>query len=185
MPRRRRGNKLPKPRPCTCEKCRSQCDYPGWFAYGEAERVARFLGTSLEQLFLTKLCAIRYVPKMHRGPERTDEVWCLVPATTDVEPGDVMPLVREITSITRYNGCVFFDEEKKLCTIHQVKPYVCRHSWHWDIEDSPNPSITYRAVVSWATPFAQEQIADLLVASRTKASSLYIPKGIGEVKVQS
>lgn len=41
---------------CKCESCQAACrQKPGWFLPGEAERVAEYLGISLEDLFRTKL----------------------------------------------------------------------------------------------------------------------------------
>jgi len=86
---------------------------PGWFKPGEAERVAEFLGLTLQQLF--------------------DQY--LMPDSWELDDGNIMLLSPSIKGKEpgRYlswpNGeCIFLEDGA--CSIHPVKPYECRQAIH-------------------------------------------------------
>jgi Fe-S-cluster containining protein len=101
---------------CQCNKCQGFCEkVPGWFAPGEAQKVADFLGLPLKKLFKLKL-AIEY----WLGDSRIDEtVFVLAPTTDTMEPGTVAPTSKP------FGRCAFFDTKTRKCTIHPVKPFEC------------------------------------------------------------
>ncbi len=101
---------------CECEQCSNACSIkPGWFMPGEAEKVADYLGKSLQELFDTHLGVDWWVSDL--------DVFLLTPATKNMESG------QEYDSNPR-GVCVFFDNG--LCTIHSVKPYECKEYMHND-----------------------------------------------------
>ena len=126
---------------CCCAECQAACRFkPGWLTPGEAERVADYLGVSLDSLFRTRLMVDRW------GRDRT--VFVLSPAVVEVSPG------QEFLSTTR-GQCVFYQAGR--CAIHPVKPFECRAMLH-------GQPPTYHAEVAraWDTPAAQRQVRLLL-----------------------
>lgn len=107
---------------CSCQNCQNACKRkPGWFKPGEAEKVAAFLGISLEQLFTDSL-AIDYWA--------SENIFILAPATKSFTGG----LPGQIYSYFGKGECVFFKDGK--CSIHEVKPFECKELLHDSIEVS-------------------------------------------------
>lgn len=100
---------------CTCDKCVEKCRFkPGWFLPGEAEKVAEYLGISLEELFQKFLMADYLVTRL-------GDILVLSPAILGRIPGTRFP-------DNPSGQCIFL--EKGLCSIHSVKPYECRIALH-------------------------------------------------------
>lgn len=98
----------------TCAKCQSACTYkPGWFLPGEAEKVAEYLGMSMETLFAEWLGVDWWegsdLPTFVLSPAMTTH-----PSGTEF-PGDPR------------GACVFYKDGR--CSIHPVKPFECRTYW--------------------------------------------------------
>ena len=82
---------------CQCDKCQSLClNEPGWFAPGEAEMAATYLGLSMEEFEANYL-----------EHHLTEDVAVLAPKCQQ-----------------RTGACIFFDNGS--CKIHDVKPFECR-----------------------------------------------------------
>lgn len=127
---------------CLCEKCKGYCEHkPGWFLPSEAERVAFYLNVTLEELFNTKLGVDWW--------EAEENIFLLSPATKTGIPGHEFPGNPRGEYIFFQNG---------LCTIHAVKPYECRESFHAE----SNNGMHERVANAWNTPESQQQIKDFL-----------------------
>jgi Fe-S-cluster containining protein len=114
---------------CTCSKCQALCAHkPGWFKPGEAEKVANFLGITLQELFNSHL-----MPDSWELPDGS--IQTLSPAIKGQEPGEYM-------EGSALGECVFFKDG--LCSIHAVKPYECRSAGH-----TPIPSMHRAVAISW------------------------------------
>lgn len=139
---------------CSCNDCKAACEFkPGWFKPGEAEKVAEYLGLTMEELFKTKL-GVDWYENLGDG-----DVFVLAPAITTMTPGSEYP------SNPR-GRCIFFKDG--LCSIHSVKPFECRESHHSD--SAENIRVRHReAAESWIDE--QGQIKDIL--GRTPKSSYY------------
>ncbi len=134
---------------CSCERCQSACsNYPGEFRPGEAERVAKFLGLSMRQLFKRYLAVNWWVG--------SPDVFMLTPASDTIKAGCEWPGNPE------RGKCVFLAAGR--CSIHPVKPYSCAHGnpcdhgkrqkWEDDRE--------FNTVPLWAKKGPQGQIVKLL-----------------------
>jgi Fe-S-cluster containining protein len=128
----------------TCTHCRSACSHkPGWFNPGEVEKVAEYLGISVQELFDTKLQVDWW-----QGDGVADEVFILSPAVFGGAAGDMFDANPRGT-------CVFFENER--CTIHEVKPHECRQVVACQPRDPElHPSFAH----SWKDH--QDQIQELL-----------------------
>ena len=129
---------------CKCNTCKSACKHkPGWFMPEEAEKVAEYLGISLQELFKTKLSVDWWQSECN--------IFLLSPAIPDYEG-------REFPGNPR-GQCAFY--KNKLCSIHLVKPFECRKYMH-DVEH--DESIENHEAVSkaWDNEKCQQQIRDLL-----------------------
>lgn len=105
---------------CNCKTCKVAClRKPGWFMPGEAEKVAEYLGVSLQELFETRLGVDWY--------EGSGDIFLLAPAIHSMSAGEEYPRDPR-------GRCVFFD--KKLCSIHPVKPFECREYHHSEKEET-------------------------------------------------
>ena len=100
---------------CDCNTCKDACKIkPGWFKPGEAEKVAEYLGISLQDLFNEYLAVDWY-------QNEADETFVLSPATNNCQTGGMFPFNPK-------GRCVFFENEK--CKIHSVAPFECREYYH-------------------------------------------------------
>jgi len=165
---------------CTCQDCIIACYHkPGWFAPNEIEKVADFMGISLQQLFDEYLGVDWYVlpSEMNKGmikaggikpddvitPEQFDLIqeeakrvalYVIAPAHDKMKSGGMYPADPE-------GKCVLLDENDR-CKIHLVKPEMCRESYH----DNRKKSITTasaenkRSATEW-TPYLG-QVTELL-----------------------
>lgn len=107
---------------CRCNRCVRACEQkPGWFAPGEAEKVAKHLGVSLKKLFETKL-GVDYWVGAEEG--ESENVYVLAPAIEEMTPGTEYPFDPR-------GRCVFLTDEGR-CSIHAVKPRECREMLHDD-----------------------------------------------------
>ena len=131
----------------TCPTCTNACrNKPGWFLPGEAEKVADFLGISLEELFETKL-----------GIDWWEEdgvlplTFILAPSLEGQFPGMEYP--------GDPNGeCVFLTSDDR-CAIHPVKPHECAS--YWCGEDGGSVGPRHRDVArAWVEH--QAQLTELL-----------------------
>lgn len=106
---------------CKCEVCVNACKRkPGWFMPGEAERVAEFLGMTLDELFQQYLM----VDYWFRGDGGQDSIFILSPAIKGGRPGTEFPY-------SPYGKCMFLRDDG-LCAIHPVKPHECCEMMHSD-----------------------------------------------------
>lgn len=101
---------------CTCASCQAACKRkPGWFHPGEVEKVAEFLGITLQELFDKYLMVDSW-------ETRREFIDILCPAVKGQEPGGR-------SAVRGGEGeCVFFHDG--LCSIHPVKPLECRAMRH-------------------------------------------------------
>ena len=125
---------------CECESCKAACENkPGWFLPREAERVADFLGKSMDELFQERLGVdwwIGYEPTFVLAPALLGE-----PAGTEY-PGNPR------------GKCIFYKNGR--CEIHPVKPFECREYIH----DEPMNERHHDVAMAWKPH--QEQIKKLL-----------------------
>jgi Fe-S-cluster containining protein len=129
---------------CTCADCTSACTFkPGWFMPGEAERAAEHLGTTLAELFRTKLGVDWW-----DDPDR--DIFLLAPAVTAMDPGEEYPGNPKGT-------CVFFVEGR--CSIHEVKTFECREYHH---DDAGQAVADRHRATGHAWDGHHEQIVELL-----------------------
>lgn len=133
---------------CSCERCSLGCrTMPGFFAFGEVERLASSTQQSVQQVFDRTLVAVEV---NGRNP------YCaLAPATVGEMPG---------TKVVRraVGACVFF--HKGLCDIHPVKPDECKSVLH-DITRSEHDRVIHRVLDTWRNDRAQNQVRELLANS--------------------
>lgn len=107
---------------CSCSNCQNACKRkPGWFKPGEVEKVATFLGISLQELFSDYL-AIDYWAG--------ESIFILAPATKTLTGG----LPGQMYTYFGKGECVFFKDGK--CSIHEVKPFECKELLHDSMEIS-------------------------------------------------
>lgn len=100
---------------CACASCQSACTQkPGWFAPGEAEKAAEYLGLTLKEFFDNHLIVDTWFADLRSDNEN---VHVLSPAYTEVKSGDMAPAVNA-------GPCTFFKDGR--CSIHPVKPLECR-----------------------------------------------------------
>jgi len=106
---------------CSCQGCTAACvSKPGWFAYSEAEHVAKLLDMPLELFFKMYLAVDWYEPE---GAIQED-VFVLAPVIVGENAGDMYPADPR-------GRCVFLDHMNR-CKIHAVKPRECREMLHSD-----------------------------------------------------
>ncbi len=129
---------------CTCARCQAQCAHkPGWLIPRDVDRIAAYLGLSVEQLFSCLL-----VVDVWSGRRR--DIYTLSPAIEHIEAGGVL-------EVSAYTGrCVFL--VNGLCSIHEVKPYECRRAFHE--KDGRNAHAV--AMLAWSSRRHQTTIHDLL-----------------------
>lgn len=132
---------------CVCTECCLACTYkPGWFAPGEAERVAEFLKISMKELFDQYLMVDWWSDYPH-------DIFNLSPAIIGHSGG---------TAPGRPTGCcIFFKEDR--CSIHEVKPMECRLGFGCskDVFTESN-SVHKKVADTWRNKKAQKQIVSLL-----------------------
>lgn len=144
---------------CSCSGCVSACEHvPGWFKPGEAEKVAAFLGMSLERLFREHLSVEYWIGG--------NEVFALRPNTDHGVAGQLAPY-------KPMGRCVFLKDGK--CGIHAVKPFECREFLHGDPDEIVNARHE-QVADSWRTEEAQAQIRTLYGSQ----PSVPKPKGLFE-----
>jgi len=108
---------------CSCKKCQAACtDSPGWFAPGEVQQVASFLGLSEKELY-EKYLRISYWNSDHAIAQ---DVFVPSPAVV----GNAGAMIPRIPN----GACVFFKEGR--CEIHAVKPCECKQYMHTDTESN-------------------------------------------------
>ena len=138
---------------CQCEKCQQACKYrPGWFLPGEAEKVARFLNLTLQELFDTYLWADYWV-RMAGG-----DIYLLGPAVKENVTGRQAPFWPT-------GECVFFTSG--LCAIHPVKPFECREAMPCQ-EEQPERNLHQETAMAWDNPRHQQQVMDLLAREEVR-----------------
>lgn len=127
---------------CSCDRCQAACIVkPGWMKPGEAEKIAEFLGISLEELFKTKL-AIDWYDWDSWGeydPDGSAHTFVLSPASTTIEPG------KEWQGSPR-GQCVFLVDGR--CSIHPVKPHECA-KWDHTMPADEGDELHKSVAVSW------------------------------------
>ncbi len=129
---------------CTCEKCVRCCHVkPGWFKHGEAERLAKNMGISLEDLFN------RYLLVDYWEDWDDDNRYVLSPAVKGVTSGGKFP--EDPRGV-----CVFLTKDGK-CEIHELgKPFECREALACEGEFTSHENVS----LSWVKH--QSQIHKLL-----------------------
>ena len=126
---------------CTCQHCQSLCKHkPGWFAPGEAEKVADFMGVSLPDFFRDSLAVDWW--------QGDPDIFLLSPAVVGGDSGEEFPADPR-------GVCVFFKEGR--CSIHVVKPRECRLAHHDREEEG---GVHKDTGLLWKD--SQQQIVDLL-----------------------
>lgn len=127
---------------CSCSLCVKACKQkPGWFAPGEAEKVAEFLHVPLKDLFKKKLMVDWF--------EADQNIFILSPAVTHGSPGTEFPGDPR-------GRCVFLSKDDK-CEIHEVKPIECRSYLH-----SHDTTRHKEVAEMWNNEEGQNQIKSLL-----------------------
>ena len=130
---------------CKCKKCQSACTYkPGWFAPGEAEKVAAFMKMPFQEFF-TKYLMVDYW-EGYGDPD----AFVLSPAIPDRNG--------RMCSVDPRGRCVFFKEG--LCSIHAVKPMECRDSLPCDTNSGINDNLHEQVKDLWKAH--QEDITRIL-----------------------
>lgn len=105
---------------CSCEKCNSACrNKAGWFVPEEIPRLAKFFGVTEPELFKTHLAVDWWEP----DADFKSTVFLLAPANSRSTPG-------EMYSGNPHGQCIFYDQQKGQCKIHEVKPFECRKYLH-------------------------------------------------------
>ena len=113
--RKEMGNKGNHRISCDCDICKNACSFkPGWFKFGEAEQVAKYLNITLEKLFNDYLSVDWY-------SEQGNDYYVLSPSVTKISPGGMF-------SYNPKGECVFYQDNK--CKIHPVAPYECKAYYH-------------------------------------------------------
>lgn len=137
---------------CACDICQKACiTKPGVLAPGDAEKIASFLGISVNELFDKYLVVDWYEPD-----SQLDETFFLAPGFVGRETGTMAP--------AKPTGqCVFFTEDRR-CVIHPVKPKECRKSMH---TQGMHQAIRSRFKIIQAWVKHQEQLETLLGATPT------------------
>src|SRR6185503_136477 len=134
-----------KARDCKCTDCRAACEQkPGWFAFGEAELVAKHLEMSLKDLFTKYLMVDWWVDEPN--------VFLLSPAIKGYTPGSEFPG-------NPRGQCVSY--KNKECSIHAVKPKECREALGCDPATYEN-GLHASVKDTWNNEAAQAQIRELL-----------------------
>lgn len=135
---------------CICDQCVAACrNKPGWFKPGEVEKVAEFLGMSLQQLFNEKLQVDYWV-----GKGKGD--------IYNLTPGIIEEMERKVVPWFPHGTCVFLKDDR--CEIHSVKPFECRETLcsccdtKTEIKVSPHQE----AGLAWNNEEDQEQVNTLL-----------------------
>ena len=146
------SNKEDIKKSCTCKHCIECCYYkPGWFLPGEAEKVAAYLGLSVQETF-DKYLAVDY---WERYEDDRGNILVLSPATTIMEPGTMYPSAP-------CGQCIFLRDNR--CSIHEVKPYECRQTTHLKDQISYHEKVAF----SWDKEEYQEQCHNLLMFNEKK-----------------
>jgi Fe-S-cluster containining protein len=102
---------------CDCNICKAACKIkPGWFKPDEAEKVAEYLGITMQKLFDEYLAVDWY----RKGGV---DYFPLSPAAKKNPKGAMWPYDPR-------GECVFFENGK--CKIHPVAPFECREYYHTD-----------------------------------------------------
>lgn len=109
-----------KSKSCMCEKCKGACSFkPGWFAPGEPEKAAEYLGLNLQEFFDNHIMVDWH-------DEDEPPTFVLSPAILGQDPGAEFPANPK-------GVCVFFKDG--LCSIHEVKPKGCRDAFPCKMRD--------------------------------------------------
>lgn len=105
---------------CVCHQCISACkNQPGWFAYGEAEKTAEFLGVSFEEF------KKQIILDSCDNWKIDDAAYVWAPRKVGVDrPEDE---TRSWLSQRTPGRCVFLTEDER-CSIHAAKPFECRYT---------------------------------------------------------
>lgn len=118
--------KWPATLPCSCDRCVSYCQRPGWFLPDEIRSLAAHLGLTVKELFDQYLVVDWWGGTGKEGiPEGTD-IGILSPGKPH-EHGQLASLGFGVHPA----DCIFLKEGK--CSIHAVKPQECRNARH-DVE---------------------------------------------------
>lgn len=124
---------------CSCKTCQSFCKHkPGWFAFGQLEKVATFLGVCLPTLFRRYLKVESFVDRLELAGV-VDEKRYFV-----------------LTPKFRNGHCVFFQNGH--CSIHPVKPMECATT---SCQESNSATIKGQVATTWMSSIAQKQVQDL------------------------
>ena len=132
---------------CRCYRCVSACyRFPGWFEPGQAERVAEHLGTTVEDLFRSRLIVDYWCDGCR------DDIYVLAPSNQRNEPGEVVPFLKPD------GRCTFLTDDNR-CEIHEVKPTECAIDHH---EMSDEDYYRWRAANAESWRAHRESIIQLL-----------------------
>lgn len=139
---------------CKCDRCVRNCnERPGWFAPGEVENLAEFLGLSVEETFDKYLVLDYYL-----GLNQTKYVfvpWKHPPELSEDEKKRYTEIISQHeqpgTEVRfswpfKYGKCVFLKDG--LCSIHPVKPLVCRMANHDEKLDYPISSGAINKIIA-------------------------------------
>lgn len=128
---------------CTCDWCQDACKVkPGWFAPGEVEKAAEFVGMPLADFFKEKLAVDWW--------QSDPDIFLLSPAVVGGESGEEFPADPR-------GVCVFFKEGR--CSIHAAKPMECRLAHH---DNAEWEKVHKDTAMLWKGAVQQQQIVDLL-----------------------
>ena len=104
---------------------------PGWFAPGEAERVAELLGLDIGE-FVQRYLILDHVMI---GNQRVE---VFAPVKVDEEGQPLEGPNARISRVYHFmsGACIFYDAAGKACAIHAARPIECRHYFCKQPEES-------------------------------------------------
>lgn len=135
---------------CTCRACIDCCKRkPGWFAPGEAEKAAAYMGLTLQEFFQ------KYLVVDSWGNNEGADTLVLSPASDENTPG-------QYDSRWGTTGrCVFLLADER-CAIHPVKPLECALTHHDYIGKSSGTHEYVKDLWDDEAGKGQDQIKELL-----------------------
>lgn len=134
---------------CACNACVKACyNKPGWFKFGELEKVAKHLDITNEELFKKYLAVDWYQSYVDN-----EDIFVISPACKENPVGEMFPYDPR-------GECVFLIDGSH-CSIHAVSPFECREYVHTDNKSEVGARHEETAQ-SWNTKEGKKQIEKLL-----------------------
>lgn len=118
---------------CTCEKCVKACKHqPGWFAPGEAENAAEFLGVEFEKFSKDSLIKDHCSSQIAKN---APYVWAPRKRGVDIVSDEIRKPKEQWTE----GDCIFLFEDR--CSIYPVRPFECRKAFACDFKEGARDKI--------------------------------------------